>query len=74
MRSFGAIVITLGALAGITRDTVIRCARAAGTRVDLRALTRYELLPEATVETSKPSTCPQRQVKVSMPSWMPSCL
>ncbi len=33
-----------GALAGITRDTVIRCARAAAIGVSLRPLTRYELL------------------------------
>ena len=33
-----------GALPGITRDTVIRCQRAAGAQVECRSLTRYELL------------------------------
>ena len=33
-----------GALPGITRDTVMRCRRAAGASVECRSLTRYELL------------------------------
>jgi branched-chain amino acid aminotransferase len=33
-----------GALAGITRDTVLRCAREAGIDIEQRALTRYEVL------------------------------
>ena len=33
-----------GALPGITRDTVMRCWRAAGASVECRSLTRYELL------------------------------
>lgn len=35
---------TEGALPGITRDTVLRCARDRGIGVDLRPLTRYDLL------------------------------
>ena len=33
-----------GALPGLTRDTVLRCARAAGLKAAERSLTRYELL------------------------------